>query len=121
MGHVRGVVGERVLEVGGHRYVGGIDERRRVRQHLVQSHRTVEAAERRREPAAGRRQRLEAQGREQFRRARVPRIRHEERLAWAMELQEALRLRRLITHAVKVARCYPWSPCEVCSRDRSIR
>ena len=68
---------------------GGVCER------LVAGHRAVEPPERRRDAAAGRGQRLEAERGEQRGRADVPGVRHQQRIAGPVQLQEFLRLFRL--------------------------
>ena len=52
-----------------------------MRDDLVERRRAVEAAEREREPGAGGRERLEPEARERRRRARIPWVRDDERLA----------------------------------------
>ena len=76
-----GVGAKHVLEVGRDRQVGRRDDRRRVRERLVARDAAVAPAERRREAAARRGERLEAERREQPRRAGVPRVGHEQRRA----------------------------------------
>ena len=90
LGDVLGAVGEAVLEVGRHRQLGRRGDRRGVRERLVAGHGSVQAAERRGETAAGRRERLEAQRGEQPRGADVPRIGHQQRRAGPMQREEPL-------------------------------
>jgi hypothetical protein len=84
-----GRVGEAVLEVGAHRHRDRPGDRRGVGERLVAGDGVVEAAERRREAAARRRERLEPERLEQARRAEVPRVRQQERAPRAVvEVQE---------------------------------
>jgi hypothetical protein len=80
----RGVLGLRavaVLQVDRDGQVRRAVDEGRVGDHLVQRDVTVGAPEREREPGAGGRERLEAEPRQHLRRAGVPGIRDDERLA----------------------------------------
>ena len=74
LGDTCGVLGEAVLEVGRHRQLGCDDERRAVRQRLIAADAVVRPAEAGCAAAARRRERLEAEPREQLGGARVPRV-----------------------------------------------
>ena len=88
----RGVVGEAVLEIGRHREVGGRHDGGGVRDRLVAGHGAVEATERAGEATARRGQRLEAERRQELRRARIPGVRQQERVRPLVQGTEARHL-----------------------------
>ena len=90
--HALGLVGESVLQIGRHREVGAVGQRGGVLQGLVTRDATVEAAEGGGVAAAGRGQRLEPERGEQCRRAEVPGVGHQQRIASPVQCQEALGL-----------------------------
>ena len=89
LGDAARVVGVEPLAVDVQRHGGHGRERRHVRDELVARDRLVHLPERPGEPGARRRERLEAERLEQPRRARIPRIRHQEEPVLRVELSEA--------------------------------
>jgi len=87
-------VAETVLEVGRDGKVGRVGHELRVGQRLVARHAAVAVAlaEHERKPRTGRRERLEAETREDARRARVPRVRNDERAGPRVQRSEPLAL-----------------------------
>ena len=78
LGHSVGIIGEAVLEIGRYRDVDRIDDQTGVRERLLPSHQAVPPAERRREPAARGRQRLEAGGLQHPGRSPIPGVGHQQ-------------------------------------------
>ena len=84
------IVAEAALQVGADRQIGRGDDPADVLHHLVACDRAVPSSDRERVAGAGRRERLEAGGREQACRSRVPRIRNDERLRARVQRTERL-------------------------------
>jgi hypothetical protein len=93
------LVGEAVLQVGGDRKVGRGDYRGGVGEGIVAAHRAVQAAQRRGVAGTRRGERVEAKRGEQPRRSLVPWIRQQQRVPWAVQLEEPRRLLALVCHS----------------------
>jgi hypothetical protein len=93
------VVGVAVLEVRGDGKLGGRDDRGGVGQGLLAAHRAVKAAQRRGVPGTSGGERLEAKRGKQPRGSLVPWIRQQQRVPWAVQVEEPRRLLALVCHS----------------------